>query len=319
MRQFKILSIDGGGMKGMFSAAFLASVEKELQKKVVDYFDLIVGTSTGGIIAISLGLGMSAQETLNFYINEGKHIFPNYSRAKKMIKTVKSFFRPKYDVAVLERTLKKHFGDRCLGESKTRLVIPTFNASTADLYLYKTAHHQRLMADYKVPVWEIAKATSAAPSFFRSHRIGYWTELVDGGLWANNPSMVAIAEAIGFLERTPEEIALLSVGTSLSKVSIGQATLESGGLIRWSFTILKHLYMHLQVLTADRQAQHILKNGRYLRVDPSTSNLNVALDDFKKASSLVPFGEHVARHNLRTLEHVFFSHKAVPFQPIHAK
>lgn len=152
-------------MKGLFSAAFLASIESFTGKSLVDHFDLIAGTSTGGIIALSLGLGISARDILDFYLTEGHRIFPT-SSVPQSIRLVSHLFRPKYRVGPLEIVLKRHFGESRLGDSRTRLVIPSFNPATGDVYLYKTAHHSRLREDYKELAWKVARGTSAAPSFF---------------------------------------------------------------------------------------------------------------------------------------------------------
>jgi patatin-like phospholipase/acyl hydrolase len=316
MKRFKILSIDGGGMKGLFSIAFLATIEKQTGKNIVDYFDLMVGTSTGGIIALGLGLGLSAQEVLNFYTIEGEKIFPG-GTIQKLVRSAVSLFRPKYNADALEEALKKYFRDMRLGESKTRLVIPSFNPYTGDVYLYKTAHHYRLREDYKELVWKVARATSAAPTYLRSHKIGFLTDLIDGGIWANNPAMVAVTEAIGLLQQSPENIALLSIGTSLSKVSIGQRTSEVGGLLKWGWAISKYLFMHVQAITAHKQAYHILERGHYVRIDPSTCDLKIAMDDPKKARAFIPFGEQAARHCRAAVEDIFLSCRTEPFVPVY--
>lgn len=302
-------------MKGLFSIAFLATIEKQTGKRIVDYFDLIVGTSTGGIMALGLGLGFSAQEVLNFYSEEGPKIFPGGS-VQKTLRSAMSLFRPKYGTKPLENALQRYFGDKRLGESGTRLVIPSFNPKTGDVYLYKTAHHPRLREDYKELAWKVARATSAAPTYLRSYKTGFLTDLVDGGVWANNPSMVGITEAIGMLRQCPKDIAMLSIGTTLTNVSVGQATTEAGGLIAWGWAISKHLFMHLQAITAHKQAYHILEGGCYVRIDPSTCDTKIPMDDSKKARILIPFGEQAARHCRPMVEDTFFAARAEPFEPL---
>jgi patatin-like phospholipase/acyl hydrolase len=165
MERFQILSLDGGGIKGLFSAAILAFFEEDLKLKIIDHFDLIVGTSTGGIIALALGLGISPREIVEFYVNKGPMIFP-----KIKFPRVKQFLKRKYNSKNLEKALIDCFGDKHLADSKKRLVIPSYNISNDDVYLFKTSHHERLRRDYKVPVWKVAMATSAAPTFFSSFR-----------------------------------------------------------------------------------------------------------------------------------------------------
>jgi patatin-like phospholipase/acyl hydrolase len=316
MTHCRVLSIDGGGLKGLFSISFLATIEKQLGKRIVDYFDLLVGTSTGGIIALALGVGFSAEEILDFYNREGDLIFPGGRFAKSM-RSALSLFRPKYSALPLEDALKKYFMDLRLGDSKTRLVIPAFNPKTGDVYLYKTAHHPRFREDYKELIWKVARATAAAPTYLRSFKAGFLTDLVDGGVWANNPSMVAVTEAIGLLGREPADIALLSIGTSLTKVSIPEKTAEAGGLLSWGSAIPTQLFMHLQTLIAHKQATHILERGLYVRIDPSTCDIQVPMDDLRRASVLIPIGEQAARHCRPKIEDSFFYFKRDDFVPLY--
>ena len=135
----RILAIDGGGIKGVFPASFLATVEDSIGDNVANYFDLIVGTSTGGIIALGLGLGLSAKEILAFYEEFGPHIFGGTRR----LRWLRCFSTTKYNRGPLKKALKDTcFGDKKLGDSTKRLVIPCLNTSrTGEVHVYKTAHH----------------------------------------------------------------------------------------------------------------------------------------------------------------------------------
>src|SRR5262245_43252264 len=128
----KILSIDGGGIKGVFPASFLASIEDILGESPADYFDLIVGTSTGGIIAIGLGLGLRAKDILSFYEKNGSDVFSGNVYANWF----RQWVRPKYSNKPLKDVLTAIFGDRKLGQSKNRLVIPGLNLDTGEVYIY---------------------------------------------------------------------------------------------------------------------------------------------------------------------------------------
>jgi patatin-like phospholipase/acyl hydrolase len=136
----RILVMDGGGIKGVVPASFLARVEESLPEKVAAYFDLIVGTSTGGIIALALGLGLSASETLAFHEQHGPKIFCGNPRFRAW----RRWFRAKYDPQPLRSALEAVFGRRTLGESTKRLVIPSFNIDTGEVHVWKTSHHARL-------------------------------------------------------------------------------------------------------------------------------------------------------------------------------
>ncbi len=203
-KTFRILSLDGGGIRGTFPAAFLARLEEHLEYPIGRYFDLIAGTSTGGIIAIGLGLGLSASEVLKLYVEQGPAIFDqeygaleNWVRQK--VRGLAHLFVTKHSSEPLRRALEGVLGRRRLGESYTRLVIPAWHPVLERVYIYKTAHHPRLETDYKQPAIDAAMATAAAPTLLRPHMTESAVELVDGGVWANNPIGVAAMEAIGTL------------------------------------------------------------------------------------------------------------------------
>ena len=164
-KRFQILSLDGGGIKGIFSAAILAALEEDLSINVADHFDLIAGTSTGGIIAIGLGLGLSPRQIVQFYVQYGPSIFPGSSG---LWRCSLHWLRRKYPADPLEAALKACFGERLFGESKKRLVVPSYNLGEDDVYIFRTPHHARLKRDLRVPAWKVARATAAAPTYFHS-------------------------------------------------------------------------------------------------------------------------------------------------------
>src|SRR5437764_7146848 len=136
-RPFRILSIDGGGIMGAFAASALATFEQATGRRIVEHFDLIAGTSTGGIIAIGLAMGASAEEISRFYENEGATIFPGRVGVKKWVGRVADLFRPKFSNEALRETIMKVVGDRPLKEAKTRLVIPSYDVNVGKVYLFK--------------------------------------------------------------------------------------------------------------------------------------------------------------------------------------
>jgi len=141
-KPFRILSLDGGGIKGVFQASFLSKIETAIDDKISNYFDLIVGTSTGGIIALGLGLGFTAKQMLEFYENSGPKIFRKH---KFKLGLGKKWFTSLYNQDNLRKSLEEIIGsERLLGESTKRLVIPTFNLDTGEVQVYKTSHNPRL-------------------------------------------------------------------------------------------------------------------------------------------------------------------------------
>jgi patatin-like phospholipase/acyl hydrolase len=213
----RILSIDGGGIKGVFPASFLATIEDSIGGKVADYFDLIAGTSTGGVIALGLGLGFTATETLMFYEELGSTVF----RGSRLLRYLRRLGFSKYSQKELRGALESIVSERKLGESTKRLVIPSLNLETGEVYIYKTSHHPRLERDYKEKVVDIALATTAAPTYFPTHRSAAGVPLIDGGVWANNPVGLAVIEAIGVLNWPRNSLRVLSLGCGTQPLDIG--------------------------------------------------------------------------------------------------
>jgi patatin-like phospholipase/acyl hydrolase len=139
-----ILSIDGGSLKGALPAAFLAEIEEATGKRIVDHFDLIAGTSTGGIIAIGLGLGVPARTILDFYINEGPAVFrqdrPQLWAVEKLYRAARRLWRAKYAPDRLKSALSSILGDARIGDSKARLLIPAYDSNRRAVHVIKTAH-----------------------------------------------------------------------------------------------------------------------------------------------------------------------------------
>src|SRR5258706_4462382 len=166
----RILSIDGGGLKGALPAAILADIEEATGKRIVDHFDLIAGTSTGGIIAIGLGLGIPASTILDFYVTKGPFAFrqesPGLGRLERLYRIARSVHRAKYAPDRLKEALTGVLKDACIGDSRTRLLIPAYNSTRRAVHVIKTAHHSRFERDWRISALDTALATAAAPAHF---------------------------------------------------------------------------------------------------------------------------------------------------------
>lgn len=219
----RILAIDGGGIKGAVPAGFLAEIEGVTGKRIVDHFDLIAGTSTGGIIALGLGLGISAADILSFYREKGPGVFgqPENPLAR-LGRHIRWANRPKYDADALREALTEIFGQRRLGESETRLLVPAYHRDKQDVHVFKTAHHPRLEVDYNEAAVDVALATAAAPAYFPAHHLPSGSHLLDGGVWANNPVGLATVEAVGVLQWPGTNVRVLSLGCTEETMIFGQ-------------------------------------------------------------------------------------------------
>lgn len=197
-RPFKILSIDGGGVKGLYSALIIQHLEEEFGRPISDYFDMICGTSTGGIIALALSIKTPASTITEFYRNEGPKIFPFRNPNSFWSKVKQGFFRGKYSDSNLRVALENVFGDMTMGDSQNLLCIPSFSLSRGMPRVFKFPHKEGCFnMDRNLRMVDVALATSAAPTFFPIAQIGN-EQYVDGGLWANNPALCGLAEALKY-------------------------------------------------------------------------------------------------------------------------
>lgn len=304
----KILCIDGGGIKGVFPASFLAAVEENISGRVADYFDLIVGTSTGGIIALGLGLGLSSQEILTFYKQNGEKIFGG----NRLLKSLRHFLFSKYDQQALKTALEVTFAERKLGDSKNRLAIPSLDLQTGKVYIHKTAHHERFRTDYKRPVVDVALSTSAAPTFFPAHLLATGSPLVDGGIWSNNPIGLAVVEAIGILKWRAEDLQILSIGCTSSPISKRKL---ARGKAYWALRAID-LFMHAQSSASLGTAAVLTSHEQIKRFDPVVSPEKYDLDNYKAIPSLEGLGASNAREAFPHIKY-FFEFPARPFEPYH--
>ena len=310
--RFQILSLDGGGFKGLFSAAVLAKLEEKSGCKVVDHFDLITGTSTGGLIAIGLGLGLSPREIVQFYVNEGAKIFGNTLGWRRLLQWI---FR-KFPHDRLRKSIRAEsaFGDKLLGESNKRLVIPAYNLGADQVRVFKTPHHPRLTTDLHIPAWKVALATSAAPTYFPACMEINHTRLIDGGVWANNPAMVGVVEAVSMLNVSLEAIKVFSIGTTDSRKSRRKA-LNSGGILQWlRKQDVLDVFMRGQSVGVNGQVGHLIGVDNYRRIDPIIPDGLFNLDGLS-VEELLAEAEHVALHESPFFKEQFCSHRSHPYMP----
>ncbi len=311
--RFQVLSLDGGGVRGIFSAALLAGLEKDLGRPVLDHFDLVVGTSTGGVIAVALGAGMTPEDVMDLYVSEMTAIFPGPRRLRSLWQLV----RPKYRPDGLTTLLRRFFGDRILGESRVPLVIPSFDLGENRVYLFKTPHHERLKRDWQVPFWQVAAATSAAPTFFPTFSLPEdHVRLVDGGVWANNPAMVGVVEAVSMFGQPLDTIRVLSLGTTADP-RMRKRKLDNGGLLQWIRSPnVVNVLLTGQSGGAFTQVQHLIGRDNAHRLDPPAPAGLTQLDT-ADARDLKAKGAYHSRYFCPTFESIFASHIAAPYRPWH--
>ncbi|MEL7106270.1 MAG: CBASS cGAMP-activated phospholipase [Pseudomonadota bacterium] len=320
----KILSIDGGGIKGVFPAVFLAELEEDLDGDLWEYFDLITGTSTGGIIALGLSLGLKARDIANLYEKHGPTIFgqgpsclpPAIKRLTKGARWLA--WGPKHPSDPLKAVLENLLQDRRLGHARTRVMIPAFHGKTQRVYIFKTAHADRLTTDFKELAVDVAMSTAAAPTYFEEYHTERDLGLVDGGLWANNPSGIAVVEGIGTLGSKPSKVRVLSVScledvdeirsrTGAIRFAPQMAGFFMAGQSHGSLGIAHVLTGH--VGGSDHRAIY--------RVTQSVGPNVYKLDDTRTIRDLKSRALAEAREQKPNLAEIFFGEKAERFEPVH--
>lgn len=307
-RRFQILALDGGGYKGMFSAAVLACLEEDLRTSIVDHFDLVAGTSTGGIIALALGAGKAPREIVAFYAEHGPHIFSH--RRRRM---PRQLVRSKYDVEPLREALDGVLGERCLWESSVPLCVPSYDLRTDDVYLFRTPHSARLARDWRERMVDVALASSAAPTYLAAHHLR-GLRLVDGGLWANNPAVVAIAEAVSEFKIDLADIRVLSLGTT-SDLSVRSNRLDRGGVLSWA-KCATTVILKGQSLAAKNATYHLIPKGQSLRIDPDVPDKLLRLDGVT-SDELLGRAEQESRFVNDQIRQIFLDYRAGPYTPLH--
>lgn len=287
-RPFRILSIDGGGIRGVFPAAFLAELESRFLggSSIANHFDMVAGTSTGGIIALALAHGMTAREALNIYLDRGERIFPPAVGLSKMSRMLRWVFKPKHDQAALKEELLRIFGDKVLDDAVTRLVVPSFEGRHGEPFLYKTPHHPDYQKDRHKKFAHVALHTTAAPTYYPGvEDDGYI--MIDGGIWANNPVMNALIDALACFDVAREDVRILSLGTGESTFTVDERA-RLGGIKEWAFLRSFNAAARAQSRNALGQAYLLVGKNNVTRIDVPESDAPIAMDDVQRSVRELP-------------------------------
>jgi patatin-like phospholipase/acyl hydrolase len=301
----KILSIDGGGIRGILPGQILVSLEQKLQQKtsdpnvrLVDFFDLLAGTSTGGILTCLYSTRTSAEDAVQLYLKNGPEIF-----SITFLKKISSLFDvadEKFDVAPLEKYLKEYFAYARLSQLSKHCIITSYDIQHRTPFFFRMRKAKE-NPDYDFPLWQVARATSAAPTYFEPALVtsfaGNKFPLVDGGVFANNPALCAYAEARQIFESRVEErrktgkkcsaseMLILSIGTGTVKVPYEYEKTTRWGLAEWVRPVIDIMMSGVSD-TVDFQLKQIFDAvghpENYIRIMP---DLLTASDDMSNASS----------------------------------
>jgi len=286
----KILSIDGGGIRGIIPAMVLAEIEKRTTQPVAALFDLIAGTSTGGILALGLTIPKNpaaplypATQLLKLYETAGGRIFSR--SAARAAAACGNLWRPKYAASGLDEVLLEYFGESRLRDAATDVLIPSYEIERSFPFFFRSAM-ARERPDYDFPARQAARATSAAPTYFEPMKLpsGTFTDhytLIDGGMFANNPAACALVEA-----RTAHpddtDFLVVSLGTGELTRCLPYEETKNWGLVRWAVPVLDVVFDGVS-RTVDYQLRQILPDGSggrcYYRFQTTLDSHNHSLDN----------------------------------------
>ena len=280
----KILSIDGGGVRGLIPGAVIVEIEKRMGKPISQLFDLLSGTSAGGHIALALATPgddgkprWSAQELAAYYSEAYGRIFDN--SGFKVLDALKGLTNERYSADGIDAALNEVFGEAKLSEALIEVLITAFEVESGEPHFFlRSEARNEPKKDHLMSF--VARATSAAPTYFEPAAKFNGEEgvaFLDGALFANNPSMCAFAHAqsLGFDE---DEMTIISLGTGAVSRILQYEEVRHWGLANWARPILD-ITSQASNQAIDWQLNHILRKGHYFRVQPLMSGMRSAIDD----------------------------------------
>lgn len=289
-KKLKILSIDGGGIRGIIPALILAEVEKRTQKNIHTLFDLIAGSSVGAILALGLSRPkfktlpeFSASDIAATFEKEGGQIFSR--DFLHFVLALDNLLDERYSSKGFEKTMKKYFGDTRLKEALTTVLIPAYDIEKREPYFFKSTKAKEDDAD-DYPMWQVAMAAAAAPTYFEPVKLPIakspeYRVLIDGGVFANNPAMAALVESQKLYSEEPNCI-LVSIGTGEHSEKILYEDAKNFGLAGWALPILNVVFDGISD-AVDYHVRKILppinEENRYFRFQPSLTGCSDSLDN----------------------------------------
>ena len=269
---FRILSIDGGGVRGVIPATFLIEIEQRTGRYIHELFDLIAGTSTGGILALGLTTPgdepgqprYRADAGHRLYREEGPRIFAR--TAGRSLATLNGLLAPRYPTQPIETALRTYFGDQRLRHTLTDVVITSYDIEKRAPWFFRSLN-ARIRKGYDFSLVQVARSTAAGPGTFAPSRIVTDDDtvynLVDGGVFANNPTMVAYVDMLSYYSGY-DAVTVVSLGTGRVRRSIPFSRAQRWGLLGWAFPAIDILKSGANE-SVDYQMSQVLDSSRYFR------------------------------------------------------
>lgn len=290
---FFILSVDGGGIRGVFPAHVLACISERLNINLFDTFDMVAGTSTGSIVAAGIVSKLTPSVIVDLYKSQGSKLF---TRKKTILPNkLQPALQSIYTNEVLKKVLSETFGDTKLGEVNKPLLIPATDLGHGGVHVFKSSYYKDFTRDEKVLLVDAVLASCSAPTYFDPTKVGEYL-LADGGLWANNPSLACVIDAQKRLNIDLSRIRVLSLGTGSARTAYGVNQDRSWGLmVGWQGADFISFIMSLQAQATNNYLQLLLKPEQILRIDFETDK-PLPLDDVSEVDNLISKADRLFTH-----------------------
>lgn len=295
--EFRILALSGGGYLGLYAAVVLAELEARVGEPLARRFDLIAGTSVGGLLSMALAFEVPMAELVKLFLERGEEVFSSRrlptGAVTRLLDLSRSVMGPKYTGEALRKELTRHFGKRTLGDALHAVVVPAVDVTRSVTKVFKTPHAQASLGDAGLSAVDVTLATCAAPAFFPCVKVGDKL-YADGGLFAVAPDQVALHEAELFMGAKPSKVRMLSVGTATMGYQPTEKPEADVGAVGWLtdgrliLTMISVQQQHVQAIMEDRLAD------RYMRLDapwPAQAGLGIDIATKQAAQTLMALGQ----------------------------
>lgn len=288
----RVLSLSGGGFLGLYTAVVLAGLEARAGEPLARRFDLIAGTSIGGVLALALAYEVPMERLVRLFVDHGPEVFSSRELPRgamsRLLDLTRSVLGPKYSGDALRKSLQDELGERRLAEALHRVVVPAVDVGLCQTKVFKTPHAAASEGDGELRAVDVAMAACAAPAYFPSVRLGRRT-YADGGLFAVAPDQVALHELEHFMGVAADRVSMLSIGTATARYQPAGGVQDDAGAVGWLsegrlvLTMLSVQQQHVRAMVEDRLGD------RYLRLDadwPANAGLGIDVATQKAAQVL---------------------------------
>jgi predicted acylesterase/phospholipase RssA len=290
----RVLSIDGGGIRGLLPATIVAEIEARSGRPAHELFDLMVGTSIGGITVLALAAPdlndrgrarYSAVEILDVYGEVGPRIFS--TTLARRLRTGDSLLHEKYSSEAVMEVLDELFDDTPMAAALSPAMVTSYDLESRLPLMFKT-EKAKVEPEWNLPMRTVGRAAIAAPTFFEPLQLeitpGDLRTVVDGGVYANNPAMCAYAEALKTIAR--KDLFMVSIGTGAPTQPLPYEEVREWGLVHWARPLLDLTFDGINH-AVNHQLEHLLRPHCYYRLQAFIGNRHMRLDDVSRANRQV--------------------------------